>query len=157
MLNLADRDMSTVLAVCGIALYVVLSAVGLRIACWLVNQAFVRQDSDVQMAVPVPNMGRALAMQLFILLVSGAATYFATQVVIGSIFTGPNVSIRETRIAEVLISLPICFVISSGLYSRGLPTSFGKACLANVLQTLMLLPIVAVIVFALVLFTSPGW
>ncbi len=133
--------LTIVFLVIGLLIGLAIAAVILRAACALFNKMAGGAGSPG--SVPSPGFGKAMLMVLVIGIIQ-----FVTGIVLGVM----GVTANMTPIMANLISTPISFLVSAGMISALLPTSFGKGLGVALCQfIIMILILVAVVVIFLVI------
>ena len=133
--------LTIVFLVIGLLIGLAIAAVILRAACALFNKMAGGAGSPG--SVPSPGFGKAMLMVLVIGII---------QVVAGIVLGVMGVTANMTPIMANLISTPISFLVSAGMISALLPTSFGKGLGVALCQfIIMILILVAVVVIFLVI------
>ena len=133
--------LTIVFLVIGLLIGLAIAAVILRAACALFNKMAGGAGSPG--SVPNPGFGKAMLMVLVIGIIQ-----FVTGIVLGVM----GVTANMTPIMANLISTPISFLVSAGMISALLPTSFGKGLGVALCQfIIMILILVAVVVIFLVI------
>jgi hypothetical protein len=129
---------------CAVLITTNIGAVILRSACWLFNK--MAGGGESKGGVPEPGFGRALLITFVTLLVQ-VAVGFVIGLVLGTgaaaaqnAGAGPAVQLLPS-----LISLPVGFLVMSGMLTAMLPTSFPRALLVALLEYLIMIAILAVV------------
>jgi hypothetical protein len=134
--------------VIGVAVGTLIGAVFLRAAVALYNQ--LAGGASSPFSVPQPTLGKAMWIILAISL---------AQVIVGSLIgvctdvgpTAPRARGLGVDVIAELISFPVTFLITAGVLSAKLPTTFGRAIVVTLCYMLIVLLVVGVLVAIAVL------
>jgi hypothetical protein len=131
-----------------------IGAVILRAACSLFNK-MAGQDR----AVPEPSFGKALGITV-VSMIANMAVGFMVGIVIGGGGAAAGANPQHVQIISTLVSLPVGFLVMSGMLTLMLPTSFGRGMLVALLQYAISFAIaiaIGLIVFLVVLLLGVGF
>ena len=128
--------LTIVFLVIGLLIGLAIAAVILRAACALFNKMAGGAGSPG--SVPSPGFGKAMLMVLVIGIIQ-----FVTGIVMGVVgVVTPDMGLVTTN----LISAPISFLVSAGMISAMLPTSFGKGLGVALCQFIIMVLIIVILV-----------
>lgn len=124
--------LTIVLLLAGFFIALVVGAIILRAGCWLFNKMAGGEGSPG--SVPGPGFGKAILVVLVTGIVQVVAAF-----VLGSILAGRGLAMIN------LISLPLSFLVSAGMISALLPTSFVKGLGVAVCEYIMMIVVFAIV------------
>ncbi len=122
-----------------------IGAIILRAACWLFNKF--AGDPPPPGGVPGPDFGQAFLMAFVAMLVQLGVSFVIELMGVGGAAAGGNP--QTVQLVSSLISLPISFLVLSGIVASMLPTSFVKGmCVAGLYWIIVwIIGIVIAVVF----------
>ncbi len=103
--------------------------------------------------VPEPSFGKALAIAL-ILFVIGLFSRFCGAALAVSIGQATNASIAVVNVGAILINVSFYVINASALFTALLPTTFPRAILVAICNTLLLVALAIVILLPFLLIAS---
>ncbi len=131
----AAAGLTIVFFLVGFFIVLVVGAIILRAGCWLFNKMAGGEGSPG--SVPGPGFGKAILVVLVTLIVQ----------VVAGIVLGAIGSLRADMGPAMinLISLPLSFLVSAGMISALLPTSFVKGLGVAVCEYIMMIVVFAIV------------
>jgi len=131
----AAAGLTIVFFLAGFFIALVVGAIILRAGCWLFNKMAGGEGSPG--SVPGPGFGKAMLVVLVTGIVQVVASFVLVRIGAIRVDMGPAMI--------NLISLPLSFLVSAGMISALLPTSFSKGLGVAVCQYIIMIVVIAIV------------